>query len=90
MNQERKNPKWWQKVNALIPAIILAVLGWMALQIVEIPGIKASVSITNATVAALRQDLADHNEQSVSLAKRNSIDHHRASGMTPCNGCHCK
>lgn len=80
---ERRKPTTFQRINALIPAIILAILGWMALQVVDIPVIKHSL-------AQMQKDLKDHNEASKTLSIRNANDHHRARGMTPCNGCHEK
>ena len=80
---ELRKPTTIQRINSLIPALILAVLGWMALQVVDIPVIKHSL-------ASMQKELKDHNDASKALSGRNSADHHRARGMTPCDGCHDK
>lgn len=86
VNERRKlNPL--QILHALAPAAVLALLSWIALQVVDI---KADIPAIKVTVAQIRQDLLDHNMESKALALRNSVDHHRSIGMVPCNGCHAK
>jgi len=96
-NDHRK-PKWYQIVlQGLLPALILAIVTWMASTMSQT---KLDLGVYRAetnekfntikiSIDGIRSDLAEHNEASIKLSARNALDHHRAA-MTPCNRCHIK
>ena len=81
---ERRTPTLIQLINSVTPMLVLALLSWIALQIVDV---KIDIPAIKRDVAAIRADLSTHDVRGKEDALRISILHHR-TGIEPCSGCH--
>lgn len=97
-NQERRKPKWYQVLlQGLVPALILAIVTWIAATVADTKvqiaehrvATAGNFAMINVEIREIRNDLIEHNKDSKNAAVRNSLDHHRGA-MTPCNRCHSK
>jgi len=98
VNVDKRLPRWWQiLLQAVMPALILAIVSWIAatmvqtntdLKVYRTETIYRFQAITEE-IKGVREDLSHHNEESRQAALRNAVDHHREM-MTPCNKCHKK
>jgi ABC-type phosphate transport system permease subunit len=81
-----RKPFWWQiALHATLPSIIIGLVGWIALQIVDV---KQDLPLIKASVAQIHIDLNRHNRDTAEASEKNAILHHRRNGLSPCNGCH--
>jgi hypothetical protein len=91
-NGHRK-PKWYQVLlQAVLPAVIVLLLGWGASKLVEMNSTLAvvvhTVQDTNLRVAEVNTKLEDHHAVTKAVLLKNSELHHHRSMKVPCTGCH--
>jgi hypothetical protein len=84
-NSKRRTPAWYIVVQGVIPALVLGVLSWIALQIVDI---KTDIPVIKLTVSNIQDDLVRHHKDTKALSDRSSLLHHRNT-VRNCAGCHC-
>ena len=96
VNVDKRLPRWWQiLLQAVMPALILAIVTWIATSMVQTTSdlrvYRAETVLRfdaiQKEIKGVREDLTEHNEITRKESLRNAVDHHREM-MTPCNKCH--
>ena len=96
VNVDKRLPRWWQiLLQAIMPALILAIVTWIASSMVQtttdLKVYRAETVLRfdaiQKEIKGVREDLTEHNEITRKESLRNAVDHHREM-MTPCNKCH--
>lgn len=93
IDRNGRKPKWYQIIlQAILPAIIVALLAWGGNKVHEMDKTLAvvvyTVKDTNEKVVSFETKLESHSETTKKILEKNSDIHHSKLMKVPCEGCH--
>lgn len=83
---ERRKPRWFQiALQAILPAVICALLAWGASKIHDM---GVTLAVVAHDVTDIKKDLKEHRDITAVALDKNSELHHSRQMRFPCTGCH--